>query len=386
MDIICIDEIKNLIQRSPGLFVSIYLPTHHTGGSDPQDPIRLKNLIRQGEDKLTRAGLRTTEARVMLEPIQRLVGDNMFWRQQSDGLAIFVHNNNYAYYQVPSLMDETVVVTNRFHIKPLLSLLNNCGWYYVLALSRNEIRLLQCTEFNSIRVRLEGVPKNLDEYMQSEVPDARITYHSSTQASGAAVGSASAVQSGEGSKANYDKNTVYQYFEKVNKGVFNVLKDEKAPLVLTGVDYLLPIYRKANNYNNLIAGGIDGNPETWTDDVLRQQAWKIVKPYFDKSKQEAMAQFNQSAGTGLTSTDIKEIITNAHSGRIRFLFLAKGANQWCTYDATSNDVILSQNAQQSDEDLLDLAAFETLAHAGTVYIVDRENVPGNTAMSAVLRY
>jgi hypothetical protein len=386
MDAVCIDDIKTLLKRDPGAYVSIYMPTHHSGGADPQDPIRLKNLIRQAEEKLSENGMRSADARVLLEPVQRLIQDNLFWRQQSGGLAVFLHNNLYVYFKVPATLEELVAVNDRFHLKPLLPLLSGCGPFYVLALSQNDVRLLQCTEFSSTRLRLEGVPRNLAEYMQSEVPDSRMQYHSGSQEYGSNFGAGSAIQSGEIAKANYQKNNILQYFERINKGVFQLLKEEKAPLVLAGVEYLMPLYEKANSYNNLIREKITGNPEIWNDDVLRQQAWKIVQPYFDKTRLDAIGQFNASAGTGLTATDLKDVITAAHSGRVRFLFAAKGLPAWGTFNSESGQLALHPKPQPGDEDLIDLAAFETLSHAGTVYIMNKEEVPGNSSISAILRY
>jgi hypothetical protein len=386
MDLICNDEIKTLLQRGPGTFVSIFMPTHHSGGADPQDPIRLKNLVRQAEERLIKTGMRGPEARVLMDPVRRLVQDNLFWRQQSEGLAIFLHDNLYLNYKVPTPVDELVIVDNHFHVQPLLSLLSACGWFYVLGLSQGEIKLLQCTEFSSVRINLEGVPKDLAESMQSEVPDAAGQHHFSSRVSGGAYGAGSTVQFGQGPKTNYTKNNIVQFFDKVNKGVSKILKEEKAPLVLAGVEFLLPLYEKANSYANVMSQKITGNVETWNDDVLRQEAWKTVKPYFDKARLEAMAQFDASAGTGLTATEIKEVITSAISGRVKFLFASKGIQKWGSLNKDTGEVSVHPRPQPGDEDLLDLAAFETLAHAGTVYVMNKEEVPGSSQLSALLRY
>ncbi len=42
--------------------------------------------------------------------------------------------------------------------------------------------------------------------------------------------------------------------------------------------------------------------------------------------------------------------------------------------------------QPGDEDLMDLAALHTLLNGGTVYAVMPEQVPGDTAVAAILRY
>jgi hypothetical protein len=145
MDAICLNDIKRIIQMDGGAHVSIFMPTHHKGGEDQQDPIRLRNLLRTSEDKLVASGLRASEARAMLKPAESLLTDNLFWRQQSDGLALFLDTSLYFYYRIPLVLKEEAGVGERFYIKPLVPLLSDCGWFYLLAISQDDVRLLQCT-------------------------------------------------------------------------------------------------------------------------------------------------------------------------------------------------------------------------------------------------
>src|SRR5512139_2294387 len=106
MDMVCLNDVKILIKKDGGPHVSIFLPTHHRGGVDPQDPIRLRNLLRVAEDKLIVRGIRASEARSILAPAERLLTENLFWRQQSDGLALFLDTANFIYYRVPINLKE----------------------------------------------------------------------------------------------------------------------------------------------------------------------------------------------------------------------------------------------------------------------------------------
>ncbi|MCE2703319.1 MAG: hypothetical protein LW859_39355 [Anabaena sp. 49633_E8] len=47
----------------------------------------------------------------------------------------------------------------------------------------------------------------------------------------------------------------------VDSALHKKLRGEKAPLILAGVEYLLPIYRQANTYPYLAETGITGNAE-----------------------------------------------------------------------------------------------------------------------------
>jgi hypothetical protein len=45
-----------------------------------------------------------------------------------------------------------------------------------------------------------------------------------------------------------------------------------------------------------------------------------------------------------------------------------------------------EEAEPSDEDLLDFAAAQTLLNSGTVYAIEPEKVPDETLLAAVFRY
>jgi hypothetical protein len=386
MDTICLNDVKALIQNGGGAHVSIFMPTHHKGGLDQQDPIRFRNLLRTAEEKLVAKGVRPTEARSMLKPAEALLTDNLFWRQQSDGLAFFLAPNQYFYYRLPIELKEFVSVGERYSVSPVISLLSNCGLFYVLILSQDENRLLQCTSAGSVRINLSDIPKDMTSALHYEIPDSNRQFHTVSQISGSNFSGGISVQSEAGSRANYEKNNILQYFEQINMGVMKYLKEETAPMVMAGVDYLHPIYKTANTYRSLLAEGIKGNPNGVSDDTLREQAWTIVRPYFAKAQRDAIADFHKSAGTGLTATGLINVVTAAYQGRVRFLFIADGVQQWGSFNAETNAVTVHPNPEPADEDLLDFAAYKTLKHSGTVFVTKPEEVPGTAPISAILRF
>ncbi len=87
MDLISIEELRALMEKPGGWCVSIYMPTHRVSPQTKQDPIRFKNLLREAEERLKAAGLRSPEARKLLKPARPLIKDNLFWQHQSDGFA-----------------------------------------------------------------------------------------------------------------------------------------------------------------------------------------------------------------------------------------------------------------------------------------------------------
>ena len=94
----------------------------------------------------------------ILEPGRRLLELDRFWHYQSDGLVLFMAPEWSRFYRLAVEIPELVISAGRFHVKPFLSLLASDRRFYVLAVSQNEVRLLEGT-----RQRIEAVRERLLE-------------------------------------------------------------------------------------------------------------------------------------------------------------------------------------------------------------------------------
>lgn len=376
------DQLKTLMNKQKAPCISLFLPTHRAGAEIQQNQIRLRNLLREAEEKLLANGLRAAEAKTLLEPAAGLLGNVLFWRQQSEGLAIFVSADVFSYYCLPITFDEFIVVTDRFHVKPLLPAISGDGHYYILTLSQKGSRLYEGTKQSIREIELETVPKNLAEALQYDELEKQVRYHRGTSRGG----ERGSMLSGGGAELDDAKENILKYFRQIDKGLHDLMKDERTPLVLAGVDYLFPIYREANTYLHLMDEGIPGNPKGVSTEQLHKQALEIVRPYFQKAENDAIAQYRQSSGTGLTSNDIKEIVPAAHQGRVGLLFITIGHQQWGVFNSDKNEIHLHKKMESDSESLSDFAAIQTFLNGGAVFSLDQGKMPNDTPIAAVYRY
>ncbi|MBG1244987.1 baeRF3 domain-containing protein [Nostoc sp. NZL] len=388
MKLLSIAELEKLAKQPRTICVSIFLPTYHAGSDTQQNPIRFRNLIREAEERLIEHGCRSEDANNLLEPVKEL-DEYEFWQHQSDGLAIFRSQDLLRYYSLPIDFAELAIVSDRFYLKPLFPLFNSDGHFYVLALSHHLIRLLEGTHHHIEEIDLTGVLPSLEEVLRFEEPERQTPSHTGTP--GAVGGRRAApggvtVFHGHGAGDEDEKENLSLYFHRVNEALQELLKEEHAPLVLPGVEYLLPIYREANTYAYLMDAGITGNPELLTAEELHTQAWEIVEPYFLQAQQEAIAQYRELLGTGKASSQITETIPAASQGRVDKLIVALNQQQWGTFDSDTQTVQVHPNAEPNDEELLDLAATQTILNGGIVYAVESEDMPDDTPLAAVFRY
>jgi hypothetical protein len=376
------NELKTLTEKQKSPCVSIFMPTHRVVSDIREDQIKLKNLLRSAEESLLEYGLRIQEAKLVLKSGEGLLKDMSFWQHQRDGLVLFLSPELFRYYLLPSTFEELVVVTDRFHLKPLLSLLSNDGQFYILALSKNEVRLFQCSRLRIDEIDLKEIPQGIGEALKYDDPEKQLQFHTQTQG----AGKRPAMFHGHGVGKDDKKDNIKRYFRQIDKGVYEFLKEEQIPLILAGVEYLFPIYREVNTYPHLVEEGITGNPERLSVEELHMQGGTIIQTYFHKKQQEAITDYRKLSNTGKTSNNIKKIIRASYHGRVELLFVAVGLQQWGTFDPDKNIAKLHSEEKPGDEDMLDFAAVQTLLHGGTVYAVKPQEVPNNSPIVAVLRY
>lgn len=375
MDILTKANLRELLAQTRTPCVSLYLPTHR-GGSE-QDPIRAKNGLTAIEDALSKTALSPREIKRLLRPARSLFAEESFWKSQSDGLACFLAPAFARFFRLPIPFAEATLVASHFQLKPLLPLLSGDGRFYVLAISQKQVRLLQGSEQRVDRIDLAGVPTSLAEVLRFSDRDQPVRY----QLRGPGGGHWGGAFHGEALGTVEIKKDLLDYFQQVDRGLHDLLRSDNAPLLLASVAHLWPIYRQANRYPHLLEQGIAGNPDHLSDQELHQRAWAIVRPHFQEAQRNAAALYHQLAGTGRTTTDIAETVAAACQGRLEFLFVALGKEQWGTCAPIGTDIDLHATKRPGDEDLLNLAAFHTILRGGVVYATN--DVPGGGPVAGI---
>jgi hypothetical protein len=378
--------------------VSIFLPTFRAGGERQQNPIRLKNVVRGIAERLEEDwGMRGPDAEELLDPVKRLVDDSSFWLHQSDGLALFLSPDTFRTFQLPVQLNELAVVEKRFHLKPLLPLLSGDGdgHFYILCLSRKNIRLLSASRFRVDEVDLEsqGVPTSFTEAL-GDLERRPTQFHVGTSAKTPhrfSMGQkGSPIFAGHGTAEDDLGAELRNYLERFDDALGRIDVDRKAPVVLAGVEYLLPIYRDvATTFQNICQDALRGNMEGEKAEDLRDAAWEIVEPHFLQERRKAAERFGDLSGSGRSSIDLNEILPAAHDGRVESLFVARGVRVWGSWDGDKRKIAFQSGKdgpRNGNEDLLDLAAVQTYLNGGKVFGVDQQEVPEGKSLAAVFRY
>jgi hypothetical protein len=388
------DELRVLINNSQCPCVSLYMPTAKAGPEIRENPIRFKNLIREAEERLDGIGLRHTKAVDFLQPARELDTTD-FWENQNRGLAIFISPQMFRYYCLPMAFPQLAVVTGQpsegrcgFHVKPLLHLLNGDGKFYLLALSQKNVRFFEGTGYSLKEVEVKNMPESMERALLEDDIQKGVQHRIATPRGGTVnpaqhPGDFHGLGSPDRDKRQGD---ILEFCHIVDRAVHEKIHGETAPLVLAGVEYLFPIYQEANTYTAFVDSGITGNPEFMKAEELHDRAWAIVEPLFGKNQRSAMGVYQQLAGTGKTSSDIKEVVLASYCHRVDCLFVPVDRQVWGRFDADAMDVDVHLQEDLDDEDLLNLATVQTFINGGRVYTVGSQEMPGGVPVAAVFRY
>jgi hypothetical protein len=173
----------------------------------------------------------------------------------------------------------------------------------------------------------------------------------------------------------------------VNRGLETILTDRGVPLVLAGVDYLLPIFREATSYQWVMEEAVIGNPDGLRANELHQKALPIVRPVLEQNQRDDARRYHELAGKGYTAAGVQTVVPAAAFGRVEVLFVVLDERLPGVFDQKKNQVTVTTDGDPASEDLLDLAVVETVKNGGRVHAVNKERMPEeHAAVAAILRY
>jgi len=374
-------ELQPLLAPHPAPCVSLFLPTHSRPPDAEQDPVRFKNLLG------TATGLLHTEyaskdTNALLEPLQALL-DGDFWRQQTDGLAVFRSLDLMLHYRIPLSLPELAVVADTFHLKPLIKFLQANRRFFVLALSQNSVALYEGTPYALGRVDLPTLPASLIEELGVEQRESFLNLHASRAGRAAPMFHGHGVPPTENEKAE-----LARFFQAIDNVLWEgLLREERAPLMLAGVGYYHPIYRTISRYQFLAAQSVEGNFERATPEEIHAKAWPLASELFREQENTLLNEYARLVGSGQAMNDLHAIAQATVQGRVRHLLVAESAQLWGRLDRADGSVV-QHSAQQDtrDDDIFDDLAECVLTRSGEVLLLPADRMPSASPLAAILRW
>jgi hypothetical protein len=372
------DRLRSLLRARSGPCLSIYMPTLHRDNGLGQNPIRFKNSLREAH-RLLANDHSPEEIRSLLAPITAMSNPS-FWRRQAAGLAIFRTPDLVEQFRVALPMPELVVVADSFHVRPLIRCLHSNERYFVIAISRHGVNLLEGTASSLESIRVPGLPEGPAEL--------------------GAPGRARGTRGGHAARGGFRNRTVHaagaaeptsqadlaRYFRAIDRALRPVVGLATVPVILASVDHYVPIYREVSRLKNLSQHIVRGSPDAMTLRELHERAWPVAQSERRQQEDLVLEDYRRAAQRGRSTEDLDEVVRAARRGRIRRLFLAVGVRAWGIVDPATGHVRRTAAQQDShDDDVLDDVAEAVLLRGGEVFLLSPDRMPRGREVMAELR-
>lgn len=385
MDHISIEKLKELAQVQEPCCISIFMPTHKAGQevNEGLDPKNLKNHIKSIHQKLKAYPLKKEkEIEEIIDPLHRLLEDTLFWKHQSDGLAIFRNRKQFDVYTLPLPFDPFIYVNDHFYPMPLIPYINDDCRFYLLCLSLGNIKMYEGFphQIKELEVK-ELLPEKLEEVVGYDYREKNLQFRTGQ------TGREQTMFHGHGKGKEDAQTEILKFFKAVNNGVMKIVHDKKIPLVVATVDHLMPLYQKTNDYKYLYDGFIAGNPENEPPEVLHKKARALLKNYSNQEKDEKLTAFKQMLSSHKASSIEDEIISAAINQRVDTLFVRKREELWGSYDNENNRVLKPDKTHGHGSCLLNMTAMNVILNNGKVFLTEPEDMPEPaTKLNAIFRF
>lgn len=364
--------------------ISIFLPTHHQGQAvlKHEDALALKYQLKLAGEALEAEGMSAADVQKVLDPLYARVEDTSFWRFQSAGLACFLADQFLEIYALPFPVEAKFYLGNTFFLQPVLPLFSDDGAFFILTLELDRVHFFRANRFKIQEVDVRSlIPAALEEVVGYDIEEKTLQFTSIPGAS------RQGAYHGQGEGKDDRKEEIQRYFRAIDKGLHTILHQESAPLLLVCTRAFFPMYKAVCQYKNLYPQFLAWEHAFEVPSVMQEKAWSLIAPYFDQNRQTQFNKFLELQDTPHVSAQISEIIPAALYGKIDTLFIENQAEIWGTYDPTTAKVHVDKTRRAAAVSLADMAAIHTINQGGTVYLLNKEEMPTLGAkMCAVYRY
>lgn len=376
-------HLGELLEHTGSPCISLYQPTHRHRPDNQQDPIRYRNMLKEMESVLLQKH-RPEEIRDLMDRFQALSNDRMFWDHRTEGLGILASPGSFEVFDLQRPVQELLVVSGSFHIKPLLRIVQSVDRYQILCLNRQEVSLFEGNRDAMDRVEMVNVPATITEALGSELTEPHQTVAS--YGSGAGKGGKE-MHHGHGGRKDELDIDLERFFRVVDRAILdNHSRPSGLPLLLAALPEYHSPFRNVSHNPQLLDVGLEINPFVLTTDEMREQAWRIMEPFYLRRLAGLVDTFEAAKARGLASDDLDKAAEAAVAGRVETLLLEADRVVPGRLDASTGRVLRNASPGPGANDVLDDLAEAVLRKKGEVVIVPAERMPTATGLAAIFRF
>mgnify|MGYP002621712105 CR=1 FL=1 len=352
---------KNLKDVKTENCITLVMNTHRTKPDNLQDPILLKNLIKEAEDRINTIEDKQVSLKILekLKGIEKSVDHNY----NLESLIVFVNEHIAEFIRLSIAAENRVILDNSFATRDLIRAMHSESNYYVLVLSQQKVRLIEALNDKVVQEIGEPFPIENDQFHTTN--------------------------SGEQADAGRVRSLIAEFFNRVDKAVNKQRKIHPLPVLICTEEGNFHEYLKiVDNKNSILDARLNKNRLEEKDHAIVREAWDIVQEYITKRNNERIAELENAVGTGNFLSDMNDIWQALNQGRIKTLFVENGLYQ--PGIISENGVELVDDNQKHDslitDDIYDEFIEVNLSYGGEVVFLPKGKLDKFQSFGAVTRY
>ncbi|NMF84898.1 hypothetical protein [Nodosilinea sp. P-1105] len=353
-------DLKELQALTKVPALSILLPTHRTSPDNKQDPIRVKNLVREAKDRLSQE----FSAR-QLEPLLKnldTLADDIDYTYALDGLALFVSHDIAKKFYLPFPVPQRIIIDQSFATRDLVYGLHRAQRYWVFLLSQGATRLLA------------GTGETLEEVTDQNFPMEM-------------TGPGATTNLPDKADSAYMDDRHRRFFQQVDRAFTEYAEGEALPLVLGGVIRQISFFQEVSAYTAQVAGTTTGNFDNATVAELVPEVWPIVQNVRQQQRQDALKDLDKAMGEKKVSTALEEIWQLANEGRGKLLLVESDYHVPGVVDEKGGlQVVDEKGGTEVMDDAVDEIIEAVLAMGGEVMLMENGSLADHHGIVMTLRY
>lgn len=351
-------EIKDI--RSENC-ITIIATTHRTKPDYLNDGLRLKNLIKEAEDRLM-ADTTKRNAKSLVEKLNKLAAE-IDHSQNLESLMLFVNDEVAKYTRLPITVEDRVVIDDTFATRDLVRAMHLETHYYILVLSQEKIRLI------------EAMNDKIIQEIGSPFPFENTQYFSKNRAANAI--------------ASRQTSLIAEYFNQADKRVNDVRKDNPLPVLICGLEENHNEYIKvADKKHSIFDVFLSKNKINDTAHSIVAESWEIVKDFLIQKNNERKVELKKAVGENKFLSDTNEIWKAISEGRIQTLFIEQGLFQPAVMK--DDEIVYVSNEERNDtgviDDIYDEMIEANMDFGGDVVFLPKGELTKFNGFGAITRY
>jgi hypothetical protein len=344
--------------------LSIIFPTHRTSPDNKQDPIRLRNLVDEGKERLLKEFSRR-EVEPLFERLDSLVKD-IDHNKNLNGRALFVNKDFARDYSLFFTPKERVVVDPTFATRDLVRAMNRTARYWVLLLSEKPTRLYEATRDTLVEITDETFPLLMEQPTREPVPGGFGTDPSA-----------------------YEETYRRKFFKQVDHGLHLYMRDDPLPLVVVGVDRSYAFFKEVSDHAAAVIASLQGNYDKTSVHELSKHVWEAARKVFHQQRENVLKELDAAVGAQKYGSGIAEVWRYAKQGRGSHLIVEEDYIQPAMVDdeaGFSLRLVDDATAPNVIDDAVDEVVEIVLQNGGKVTFVDSGALKQHQRIALITRY